>query len=86
MARLIVEFDGLLKILMGAGKIAELKAGAAGNAVRDQGLGAIRPGRGFAQEKFGHFAHQRRFAAGQMPDPKTVISREPFRRVFHPAR
>src|SRR6516164_11106357 len=47
MARLVVELDGLLKMVMGAAKVAEIKAGDAGNAVRDQGLGAIRPGRGF---------------------------------------
>jgi hypothetical protein len=38
MARLVVELDGFLKMPMGEGKIAELKAIAAGNAVRDQGL------------------------------------------------
>src|SRR5262249_55233850 len=54
MAYRVVELDGLLKMLMCAGKIAEIKAGGAGNAVRDQGLGAIRPGRGLAQEKLGH--------------------------------
>src|SRR6516165_2987776 len=86
MARLVVEFDGLLKMPMGAGKIAELKAIAAGNAMPDHGLGTIRPGRGFAQEKLGNFAHWCRFAAGQMPAPKTVIGREPFRGVFLPAR
>src|SRR6516164_9716938 len=79
MARLVVELDGLLKMPMGAGKIAELKASAAGNAVRDQGLGTIRPGRGLAQEKLSHFAHRCRFAAAQMPAPKTVIGGEPFR-------
>ena len=63
MACLVVELDGLLKMLMGTGKIAELKASAAGNAVRDQPLGTIRLGRGFAQEKLGHFAHRCRFAA-----------------------
>src|SRR5215471_3961347 len=51
MARLVVELDGLLKMLMGAGKIAEINAGVAGNAVRDQGLGTIRPSRRFAEEK-----------------------------------
>ena len=86
MARLVVELDGFLKMVMGAGEIAEMKASAAGNAVRDQGLGAIRPGRGFAQEKLGHFAHRCRFAAAQMPAPKTVIGGEPFRGVFLPAR
>ena len=49
MARPVVELDGLLKMVMGGGKIAELKTGAAGNVVRDQGLAAIRLGRGFAQ-------------------------------------
>jgi hypothetical protein len=62
MARLVVELDGLLKMVMGAGKVAEVKAGGAGNAVRDQGLGAIGPGRGFAQEKLRHFAQRRGFA------------------------
>src|SRR6516164_2945005 len=36
MARLVVELDGLLKMVMGADKVAEMKAGDAGNAVRDQ--------------------------------------------------
>ena len=49
MPRWVVELDGFLKMLMGGGKIAELKAIAAGNVVRDQGLGAIRLGRGVAQ-------------------------------------
>src|SRR5262249_37786180 len=86
MVPLVVELDGLLKMLMGTGKIAELKASAAGNAVRDQPLGTIRLGRGFAQEKLGHFAHRCRFAAAQMPAPKTVVGGEPFRGVFLPAR
>jgi len=86
MARLVVELDRLLKMQMGPGKIAELKAIAAGNAVRDQGLGTIRPGCGFAQEKLRHFAHRCRFATAQMPAPKTVIGGEPFRGVFLPAR
>ena len=47
---------------------------------------AIRPGRGFAQEKLGYFAQRCRFAAGEMPRPKTIIGGEPFRDVFHPAR
>src|SRR5215469_5281460 len=81
MARRIVELDGFLKMLMGAGKIAELKAIAAGNAVRDQGLGTVRPGRGFAQEKLRHFVHRSRFAPAQMPAPKTVVGGEPFRGV-----
>src|SRR5262249_51633647 len=66
MARRVVEFDGLLKMVMGAGKVAEIKAVDAGRTVRDQGLRTIRPGRGFAQEKLGHFTHRRGFAAGQM--------------------
>ena len=53
--------------------------------MRDQDLGAIGPGRGFAQEKLGHFAHRRGFAAIKVPDPKTVIGGEPFRGVFFPA-
>jgi hypothetical protein len=56
MARRVVELDCFLNMLMSAGKIAELKAGAAGNAIRDQGLGTSRPGGGFAQKKLGHFA------------------------------
>src|SRR6516164_1169785 len=86
MARPVVELDGFLKMLMGAGKVAELKAIASENAVGDQGLGTIRPGRGFAQEKLRDFAHRCRFAAGQMPDPDTVIGGEPFRWVFHLVR
>jgi hypothetical protein len=86
MARWAVELDGLLIMLMGAGKVAEVKAGVAGNAVSDQGLGTIRPGRGFAQEKLGHFAHRRRFAARKLPDPKTVVSGETLDRVFDLAR
>jgi len=83
-ACLIVEFDGLLTMVMGAGKVAEIPAGGAGSAVRDQGFGAIGPGRGFAQEKLRHFAHRRGFAARIVPDPKTEIGGEPFRGVFHP--
>src|SRR6516165_3785457 len=86
MTRLVVELDGVLKMVMGTGKIAEIKAGSAGNAVCDQRLRAIGPGRGFAQEKLGHFAQRCRFAAGQMPDQKTVICREPFRGVLYLAR
>src|SRR5690349_10576394 len=86
MARLVVELDGLLKMVMGAGKIAEINARETGSAVRDQGLGAIRPGRGFAQEKLRHFAQRCGFGAVQMPHPKTVISGEPLRGVFLPAR
>ena len=33
--RRVVELDGLLKMVMGAGKVAEMKTGVAGNAVRD---------------------------------------------------
>jgi hypothetical protein len=58
MARLVVELDALLIMVMSAGKITEIKAGGTGIAVRDQGLGAIRLGRGFAQEKLGHFAQR----------------------------
>jgi len=86
MARLVVELETLLKMVMGAGKVAEIQAGEAGNALRDQGLGAIRPGRGFAQKKLGHFAQRCGFAARNVPDPKTVIGGKPFRGVFHPAR
>src|SRR5215469_14435776 len=82
MARLVVELDGLLKMLMGAGKIAEINAGVAGNAVRDQGLGTIRPSRRFAEEKLRYFAHRSGFAAGQMPRKKTVIGGETLRGVF----
>src|SRR5215472_5612457 len=56
MARLVVEFYGLLKMVMRAGKVAEIPAGDAGSALSDQGLGAIGPGRGFAQEKLRDFA------------------------------
>jgi hypothetical protein len=73
-------------MVMNAGKIAEIKTGLAGNAVRDHSLGAIRPGRGFAQEKLGHFARRYGFSAGQMPDPKTVTGGEPLGRVFHLVR
>jgi len=82
MARLVVKPDGLLKVVMGAGKVAEIKASDTENAVSDQGLGAIRPGRGFAQEKLCHFAHRRGFAARLMPRKKTVIGGEPLRGVF----
>src|SRR5215469_18693248 len=86
MACLVVELDGLLKMLMSAGKVAEIPAGRAENAVSDQGLGTIWPGRGFAQEKLRHFAQRCGFAAREVPDPKTVISGETLRGVFHPAR
>src|SRR5262249_39543824 len=42
MLRRIVELDGLLKMVMGGGKVTEITAGPTGNAMRDQGLGAIR--------------------------------------------
>jgi|SRR6516164_7162207 hypothetical protein len=63
MPRLVVEFDGLLKMLMGGGKVAEIKAADAGNAVRNHSLGTIRPGHGFAQEELRDFAHWCGFAA-----------------------
>jgi len=85
-ARLAVELGGLLKMVMGAGKIAEIKASGAEVAVRDHNLGTIRLGRGFAQEELGHFARRCQFAAVQMPHPETVIGREPFGGVFLPAR
>ena len=86
MARRDVELDGLPKMLMSAGKIAEIKAGGAGNAVRDQSLGAIRLRRGFTQEQLRHFAERCGFAATKVPDPKTVIGGKSFRGVFRPAR
>jgi len=73
-------------MVMGAGKIAEIPAGDAGNAMSDRGLGAIGPGCGFAQEKLGHFAHRCGFTAVRMANPKTVIGGKPFRGVFHQAR
>jgi len=48
MARLIVELESFLKIVVGAGKVTEIKAGEAGGAMSDQGLGAIWPGHSFA--------------------------------------
>jgi hypothetical protein len=78
MARLVVEFDGFLKMLMGAGKVAEIKAGGAVDAMRDEGLEAIGPDRRFAQEQLRHFAHRRGFAAIKVPEPKTEIGGEPF--------
>src|SRR5437763_6357616 len=86
MASRVVEIDGLLKMVMGAGKVAEMKAGEAGNAVCDHCLGAIRPRRGLAQEKLGYFARRCGFAAIKVPDPKAVIGGKPFRGVFLPAR
>src|SRR6516162_10114041 len=85
-ARLVVEFETLLRMVVSTGKIAEMKAGDAGNAVRDQGLRTIGPRRGFAQEKLGHFAHRRGFAAIKVPEPKTVIGGETLRGVFHLVR
>src|SRR5215470_19564501 len=86
MARLVVELDGLLKMVMGAVKITEIKAGDAGNAVGDHSLGAVGLRGGFAQEKLGHFAHRCGFAARLMPGPETVVGGKPFRGVFLPAR
>src|SRR5271155_5584382 len=63
----VVEFDALPKMVMGAGKVAEIKASGAGNAVSYDSLGTIRPSRGFAQEKLGDFAHRRGFAPRLMP-------------------
>src|SRR6516164_2373585 len=76
MARPVVELESALKMVMGAGEISEVKAGEAEIAVRDQGLGAIRPGCGFAQEKLGDFAHRCGFAAVLMAHPKTEIGGE----------
>src|SRR5215469_6792980 len=86
MARLVVELDALPKMVMGAGKIAEVKAGDGGNAVRDRGLGTIRLGRSFVQEKLGHFAQRCGFAASQMPHPEAVIGGKPVRGVLHAVR
>jgi hypothetical protein len=58
MARRVVELDGLLKMVMRAGKVAEIKASGAEVTVRDHSLGTIRRGRGFAQEKLSHFAER----------------------------
>jgi hypothetical protein len=82
----VLELDGFLKMIMGASKIAEIPAGGAENAVRHQDLGAIRPGRGFAQEELGHFAERCGFAATKVPRQKTVIRGEPLRGVFHLTR
>src|SRR5262249_37471802 len=62
------------------GKIAEVKTGLAGKAVRDHNLGTIRPGRSFTQEELDHFARRCGFSAGQMPDPKTAIRARECRR------
>src|SRR5215470_20370507 len=83
MARLVVELESLLKMLMGAGKVAEIKTGLAENAVCDHCLGAIRPSCGLSQEQLRHLAHRLGLAASQMPRPKTVIGGEPLRGVFH---
>ena len=85
MARLVIELDGFLKMAMSAGVIAEIPTGGTGSAVCDHSLRAIRLGRGFAQEKLGHFAHRCGFATGEMPHPKTEICGEPLRGVFLPA-
>ena len=58
MARLVVELDGLLKMVVGARNVAEIKASEAESAVCDHRLRAIRPGCGFAQEKLRHFAQR----------------------------
>jgi hypothetical protein len=84
--RRVVELESLLKIVMSAGEVAEMKTSGAGNAMSDQGLGAIRPGRRLGQEKLGHFAHGCGLAAGQMPHPETVIGGKSPRRVFRVAR
>src|SRR6516164_4267080 len=86
MALRVVERDSLSKMFVGASKVAEIKAGVAKVAMRDHSLGTIRPGRGFVQEQLDYFAHRRGFAAIKMPDPNTVIGREPFRGVFFSAR
>src|SRR6516164_11413248 len=85
MARPVVELESLLKMVMGAGKISEIKAREAEMAVRDHSLGATRAGGRFAQGKLGHFAQWCGFGAVQMPRPKPVIGGEPFRGIFHPA-
>jgi hypothetical protein len=81
MARLVVELDCSLIMVMSAGKIAEIKAGGADVAVRDHSLGTIRPGRGLLC----HLARRHGFAPRKVPDPKTAIGGEPFRGVFHPS-
>src|SRR5262249_38823240 len=86
MARVVVEGDGFLEMLMGAGKIAEVKVGGAGDAVCDQGLRAIGLRCGFSEEKLGYFAYRCRFGAVQMPHEKTVIGGESFRGIFFLAR
>ena len=73
MPRRVVELETLLIMVMSAGKVAEIKAGDAGNGVRDRSLRRIRAGRGFAQEKLGHFEHRCGFAAVVVTRPKTII-------------
>src|SRR5690242_2242601 len=82
----VIEFDGLLKMVMSAGKVSEIQTGEAGTAMRDHSLRTIRPSHGFAQEQIGDFAERFRFATVQMSHPKTVISGESFRGVLHPVR
>jgi hypothetical protein len=67
MARPVVELQSLLKMVAGAGKVAEIPAGEAEIAVRDQGLGTIWPGQRFVQGKLRQFAQRCGFAAVQMP-------------------
>jgi hypothetical protein len=86
MARRVVEFEGLPKLLMGGAKVVKIKAGGAEHAVGDQGFGAIGAGCGLAQEQLDDFAHRRGFAAIKVPREETVISRETLRNVFFPAR
>ena len=86
MLRLVVELNTLLKMLMGAGKVAEIPTGVAGTAVCDHCLGAIRPRRGLAQKKLGHFAHRCGFAPRLVPDPETVIGGKPLRGVLQAVR
>src|SRR6516162_9064366 len=86
MARLVVELDGLLKMVMSAGKVAEAKAVNSRNAMSDQGLRTIRLGCGFAQEKLRYFAHPSMFATDGRSDIKTVIGGKSFGGVFHPTR
>ena len=84
MPRRIVEREDLPNMLVGGGKVAEIPAVVAGHAVRDHGLGAIRPGSGLAQEKLRRVAHRRRFAARAVPRPKTEIGGEAFRQSLRP--
>src|SRR5215831_6219455 len=66
----VVELQSGLKMLLGVGKVAEIPASNARNAMSDQDLGAIRPCRCFTQEELGHFGCRCGFAARQMPHPK----------------